>query len=763
MKRQFLAALLIIIPSIIFSQAGYYSGDGGKGKKVLVYSSKIENGNSDGTDTYIPKNIHKALVNNLAVYSNLDVIDFSEKENIKQIQQEYEKSEYDDKDQIQVGKFFQAKYCISTTTLVTTGSGEKKYSLTVTLSDIETGRSLGGFNSTVLRNESQYLSFAAREAACEILPLLGVQLTPSGKRLLLSGTSNSVIVSLETAQSDYDAITRQLNAITLEQSKVSLEKLTAMDAEAKKAQLETTRQLLIQQQKNAEETVKRLKEEEKRRQEEQSAKEKRSEKAQVWIDSNTEKAEKRAAKIRDEKMKGLTVSQKINVIETEKQILWEAHSAVQEQIDAYNSLRDAEMQKEISARLEVAPRTAEIDQTTGELNETGRKILEQDIARIRQRYQILKENNAAAIEKNTSKSNNRVAKKIDSDMEDLQDSKFTANSLKEDGLYFMIEDYDGDSQAWNYFISFSFAGTTIFTTADKISYKEMTSQKAPSISALLDEKTRNNYYDTVDSYDSFFRMNIPFVYAKLYYRVKAADYTLPSLYYIILTKIEFINATSNSVIKTRELNIPIEYQCLPKINVDFRTKSQIEEAAAIQRREEQEATERIQLQNELEEQQSIQSARFSWGGFTVFPTTWNYYKLDKKYGRHDIQTAGYTLSLGLGNYLWIGGNAEGGDLRGIYDYIREQKDAGMDARLSDFDGWTYTLTFQYGVTYKVFEHLRINLMGEAGKVFKKTGYGFGAGIDIPFKEYGLTASWQREHTKDFGWVNKFSAGIQTLF
>jgi len=435
-------------------------------------------------------------------------------------------------------------------------------------------------------------------------------------------------------------------------------------------------------------------------------------------------------------------------------------------------------------RLAQPPRTAEIDASTGELNETGKRILKSDIDKITAKYDKLKNGNTTTILKKTSKSNNSVAKKINSDLNDLEKQTFIVSSLKDDGLYFKVEDYDGDAKGWNYYISFSFNGDTVYTKTGLITYKEMTGKKEPSDSDLLNEAKRNDYYDTVDSYDSFFRMNVPYVQAELYYNIKAADYIYPSLYYIVINKIEFKNVASSSTLKTESIGKSIGYQVYPKVSVDFRTDKQIQEEIDRKNAEEkakQKAEQAIQQnsvsknqsrytkeQYEESEKESIQSPRNAWGGLTLIPATWNYYKLPSEYNRHDIQTIGYTLSLGLGNHLFIGGNIEGGDLRGLYDWCHEKNELQFADYLAndtfkDFDGWTWSATFQYGLTYKLAEHLRFNLQGEIGKIFKEKGYGFGGGLDIPFTDHGISATYQYEHTKEFGWINKFSVSIHTLF
>ena len=71
-----------------FTAEGYFIGDGGAGKRVLVYTSELENGLSDSSDAWIASKVKRDIINDLVTYSNLTVINSDERSTIRKIQKE---------------------------------------------------------------------------------------------------------------------------------------------------------------------------------------------------------------------------------------------------------------------------------------------------------------------------------------------------------------------------------------------------------------------------------------------------------------------------------------------------------------------------------------------------------------------------------------------------------------------------------------------------------------------------------------------------
>ena len=545
MRSVFFAITLLCasVVSAFSADSGYFIGDGGSGKRVLVYSSKLENGKS--SDEWIVEKVKRDFISDFVNYSNIDVIDFGEKATVMKLQRDSEAAYYSAENPLELGKAISAKSYIK---LVCTKK-ESSYSLAATITNIETGRTEGSFTSPFY-SEGDFVTKAHGEAAAKLLEALGVNLTAAGKRLLQYG---SISNSVEDAAENLETYKAELARLEKEQAALMKNRSSEIDKEAEKARIEVQKATLLQQKKNEEERLSRLRDDEKRKQEETQLAKERSAESQKKIVALSKEIEEKAAKIRQQKVDNMTALQMIDVIEGEKQVLLANEKSIDSNIAAFNAEQDRLCEKETKERKSQKPRKTEIN-ADGSLNDVGKQILESDLESIRNKYINLKQKNENQLRTSAKQSEENLKEKIYSDIKNLESKSFTTDSIQGSDVYFRVGSYDGSSnaQGWNYTLSFVFGGKTIFSTNGLLKYENITGKPVPSYPSAnasnREAKVRayNDYQDDVEAYDSFFRMNVPYIRAVLTYSVKSSGVDKASEYIVYVNSISLINVQSNS-------------------------------------------------------------------------------------------------------------------------------------------------------------------------------------------------------------------------
>ena len=249
-KTAGLALFLLFAAKNALPVDGYFTGDGLEGKRILVYSSSVENGND--SDAWLAQKTKRDIINDLVNYSNMDIIDADEKRTIRKLQKDSISGLYSDSDPIELGKMIQAKSYIK----LVTSCKRKTYSLSATITNIETGKTEGS-GSTPFYSEDDFISKAHGEIAAGILETLGVKLTIAGKRLLQYGTFSQ---TESESRENIAAYKAELARLEKEQQALRQTRKVQVDSEALNARIEAQKALLLQKQKNEEARLIRLRE-----------------------------------------------------------------------------------------------------------------------------------------------------------------------------------------------------------------------------------------------------------------------------------------------------------------------------------------------------------------------------------------------------------------------------------------------------------------------------------------------------------------------
>ncbi|MBO6176841.1 MAG: hypothetical protein J6O39_04800 [Treponema sp.] len=772
--------LYIITAARISADSGYFTGNGGSDKKVLIYDSTLLNGKSDKSDQWIPIKIKADIINDLNSYSNIQIIDAEQTETIRKIQRQYESSEYSSENPVELGKSIQAKYYIT----LSTTRDKDTYSLSATIFSIETRKSEGGYTSPFY-SQTDYITKVHGTAAVKLLSDLGVNLTSAGKRLIQIGSLTETNSASENEMKEnLSAITAELERISKEENSLSGTKLTDLELEAERTRIETQKAVLERQQAAEKEKLQRLQEDAKREQEEEIAKMDRDAKQQQEILKISNEVEQKAMEIRNKKIDGLTAREYVELIEAEKQTLYSNEKSVNDAVAAYNKNLKAEYDKKIEARKNRPLQTAEKD-ADGKRSELSQARLDADIQALQNEYEEKAVENSTELNKSIMDVQNQLRKKISSDISKMESKEFKSGSLTDSSIYFRVDNYDGNAGGWHYTLVFAFSGKTIHTATDLITYKEITGKDIPEAPKAGDKnfekKSRlvQEYFDTVDTYDSFFRMNIPYIEAIITYKIASERYTKPSAYQVKITKIELKNVSNSKTIKSINSTVKAGYNYTPACKVDWRTKSEQEADIKKEARakfEEEKKTEKSGSKKKKEKSESKASSTDpAYTGFQDDRDTFSAFYSNGMAVPGNISlimnqeeaylTIGYSFTVGLTKNIFIGANFDfgaGGD-RETLESNTENSSYYSNAETAKELDFYYDVTGMLGTSFNLLKYVRISGWLEGGAICSKAGYGIGASLELYTPSSGgafvsATALCTKEKI-----LGKFTLGYELCF
>ena len=532
---------------------GYYIGDGGKGQSILIYESKMEGSKNDSE--VVTSMIKKGVIESLSLYSALTVIDRTQQETIKKLQRESENIEYDDSDPIELGKLIQAKKYINLTTAVISG----KYRISFEIYDIETGSVIVGYNSQNLYEKTDdYILKAPREATAEILNRLGIQLSPSGKRSLLpeSKENGDSKQALTDSQENLASIKKELDKTYEELKKATADQISDQQARNQKARLELKEKMLLEQQKREQSKIARLEEDALRQKEEEERDNARTKEQRETIKRFGQEVEAKVAQLHKQRSQNMNALQKITVIENEKQLLIDNWTDIENASADSAAKLEKECAEEQEKRKNQKARPSELN-ADGTLSDLAKQLLETDLERIQDRYANLQKLNKEN-EAKLKLSQDSLKKRITTDINNLVKNSYVADTLANDGLFLRMGDYDVNKLGWQCTLTYTMNDQTIFTSEDFFTYKEITGNEIPQIPNKNDKKYNQKveqyraFLDMVESIDSFFRMNVPYIQAKIDYGVIDLSCVSPSVYGIKVNAVQYVNIQTGKAFKKQK-------------------------------------------------------------------------------------------------------------------------------------------------------------------------------------------------------------------
>lgn len=268
-----------------------------------------------------------------------------------------------------------------------------------------------------------------------------------------------------------------------------------------------------------------------------------------------------------------SVADKISGIESLKQ---QVADLLTVKVDQEQERRiQLKMEAEISERMDRKPRAAEMN-PDGSLNERGMLRLENDIERIKEKYEGLSKANAPDAE--TLRKAEALRDKIAVRMDELDAVRFSESSLQESGVYFYVAPFTNSKgvEGWPYTVSYEIDGNEVAVYSGILTYEDISGKKTPSVPSLRDSnydarlKTYENFLDSVEVFDAAFGTGVDFIEAVISGKVEIAKE--PSSYKISVDSLVLKNVATGKTICTYNLKDSAVYQADPAIDVEVERK-----------------------------------------------------------------------------------------------------------------------------------------------------------------------------------------------
>jgi TolB-like protein len=156
-----------------------YNGDGGRGIVIAVPTPAMQN--STRADNWMPQLFQDLITGDMARFSAMTIIDRSNEQMVLAEQTLSLSGNYSDDDYIRIGNLTNAQFIVTGNIQNVSG----RYNVSFRINDTETNEIKASFNKPYSINDIES-GLAAKEAVLELLFGLGIELTETGERTLLT-------------------------------------------------------------------------------------------------------------------------------------------------------------------------------------------------------------------------------------------------------------------------------------------------------------------------------------------------------------------------------------------------------------------------------------------------------------------------------------------------------------------------------------------------------------------------------------------------
>jgi len=552
MKKIFILALILLLSVPAFSAA----------KRVAVFNP-VGEGLSEDELNWIPSSVRRRLEANFNDYTNFQLVEVQNENEIKQLQKKAENFAYDQQTSLELGKLVSAEIGIFTT--VTKAQG--KFILSANVTNLTTGIRLSSCTTdSVLEPVSLFEGPASsvNQITVKLCDDLGISLSSIDLYVLLKGQELTEKDQISMTQEELNKYEKKQKELEKQIKEVSLS--TDLDAQTRKAKLEAEKALADQQKEIAAERLERLKLQQQRLYEDQQQQKNRTAAQRQKIEEAAAKAEEQARLVRQQKIDSLSVDQQIAIIEAKKQAMLDIHNSVlaQEKIIKQNANEDYKTQ--CLAIDEEPLRNGEMD-SNGEMLAAVKEMRAEKKLQIRKEIEEKALKDLASIQGKTTNQEASLYKDIQNDLLKLK-VKRTISSI-EDERILCIGNYAGDLYEWDTTVGVYINDVKIFGQKANIGYKNI-SGKAPVLPSASNQNAWNDYLDTVDLYDYMFHRNVPAVILEIDYSIEAMSEYYPSMYKMTLYQFRFIDTVSGKEIQTiTPAKATYKFSVSPSVDISY--------------------------------------------------------------------------------------------------------------------------------------------------------------------------------------------------
>ena len=556
MKKIALITILMIVSLNVFAA----------GKRIAVFNPSSE-GLTEDEKNWIPSSVRRRLEANFNDYTNYQLVDVQNEEEIKAIQKKAESYTHDQDSSIEIGKLVSAEIGVFST--ITKANG--KYILSTNVTNLTTGVRLSSVTTDSVAEPVSLFEGAGssvNKVTVKLCDDLGIKLSSIDRYVLLKGEELSDNDQISMTQEEVNKYEKKQQELEKQLKEVSLS--TELDAESRKAKLEAEKALAEQQKQIAEERLERLRLQKQRLLEDQEQQKTRTAAQREKIELAAAQAEKQAKLVRQQKIDSLSVDNQIAVIEAKKQAMYDIHASVLSQEKLIKQAANDDYKAQCEA-IDAEPLR------NGETDSKGNMLPAVKEMRNNRKLEIRKEIETKALE-DLKKIQGKTTAQEDSLYNDIQNDlaklrvRRTISSI-EDSRILDIGNYAGDKYEWDTTVSLYINDVKIFGQNANIGYRNITGKNyvTPGTSNTT---AWNDYLDTVDLYDYMFRRNVPAVILEIDYSIEAMPEAYPSMYKITLYEFRFIDTVSGKVVQTiQPAKSSYRFSVNPSVDISYYKKA----------------------------------------------------------------------------------------------------------------------------------------------------------------------------------------------
>lgn len=595
-KRTFFKAFcLLLLSGTVFPQAKKNLN----GVRVSVLPPSVKNINEVALSDMVAKKLEGIF----SAYTSFTLI-ASNDADIRKIQRKSEDLSFDESTAIEAGKLLSVQYVLFSYI----AKIDSTYALSCSFTNVTTGetKSFGPVNRKTINELYGVPGSAVDEITISLCDSLGIYLTNSQRYVLMHGDADlSVDEQRKLYQEDIDNYKRQLAELDFQINALQF----SSDYEAKQ-RLEAERALAQEKLNTAKNREERLLEDERKRAEDEKNDAARNEAQKQKRNAMEREAEEKIRQLREKRMESATMLQQLSMIESKKKALVE----IREDVEALVEESNESLQKELAAELQKIQnesyRAAELD-ASGNPTEKAKQRRKNKIQEKEKDYEGKMKDAAGKIRAATDRQENDLLKEIRSDYASIAKTQTLTTASENADLRYSIGNYDGEKCLWQVSLFVYSDGVSIAQHNISLSYKKITGKDPDP----ADDDGLEDYYDTVDLYNSFFMRDSPILTFELDYTIEAYPDNVPSTYKFNFTQIRIKHTVSGKTLDTiRNLENPSVTRTMTPV-YDIRT---IEEQRRVSAEEQMkiEEEERIleakrQKEKEAEEKKRDRQAKYS--------------------------------------------------------------------------------------------------------------------------------------------------------
>jgi hypothetical protein len=416
----------------------------------------------------------------------------------------------------------------------------------------------------------------------------------------------------ENFQKYIDDYTEQLEAANKELSELHSDNETAeqkLEADSKEQALKLRIEMMEKKKQQAEENLRQ-------QQAEDDAEAKRETEMAEWDTQQKneflkkiKELEAKKEEIRKETRKGISLKNRIELIETDKTNVAYIESQLNQSIKESDAFYDSKCNAEVTAKKNEPWKKADLGKDK-QPTEIAQSFRNDEVAQIQAKYAEKK--TAAEKELRGSMQSDLTAYRtqIADNITELGNTLYVFRSIDktDDFLTLSVDEYDADSGSWEVHSSFNMNGipkvdvSSISLPDLALSYETMTGKKpVTNMKGPNAKQAYEEYRTLVDQADSYFRTSVPYLYSEIALKVaydEASDTYKTQFQYLSIYKTE----------DRSELN-RVSADDLDKAKKTETKLAEAREKEEARQKQEQEAEEARKLRQQTKEEQQAKSKR----------------------------------------------------------------------------------------------------------------------------------------------------------